>query len=159
MKIIYYARKDPSDNPEKPSLTDKNRAAVAAATLGALSRERRANKSYIAHNKFIVRLKDGAPEAVWTGGTNFSEGGIFGHSNVAHVVEDAVIAGRFKDYWMFLADDPTNPDAQTPGERTHAHPARAPAGWHDRTLQPASGARPSFTGMPIWPGGRSRGSS
>jgi phosphatidylserine/phosphatidylglycerophosphate/cardiolipin synthase-like enzyme len=108
VKIIYDARKDPSNDPTKPSLTDRNRAAVAAAALGDISRERRANKSYIAHNKFIVRLKDGAPEAVWTGGTNFSEGGIFGHSNVAHVVEDPAVAGKFRDYWMLLAGDPTN---------------------------------------------------
>jgi phosphatidylserine/phosphatidylglycerophosphate/cardiolipin synthase-like enzyme len=108
VKIIYDARKDPSGNPDKPSLTDRNRAAVVAAALGDVSRERRANKSYIAHNKFIVRLKDGVPQAVWTGGTNFSEGGIFGHSNVAHVVEDPLIAGKFRDYWMLLADDPTN---------------------------------------------------
>jgi phosphatidylserine/phosphatidylglycerophosphate/cardiolipin synthase-like enzyme len=107
VKIIYDARKDPSNDPTKPSLTDRNRAAVAAAGLGDISRERRANKSYIAHNKFIVRLKDGAPEAVWTGGTNFSEGGIFGHSNVAHVVEDPAVAGKFRDYWLLLADDPT----------------------------------------------------
>jgi phosphatidylserine/phosphatidylglycerophosphate/cardiolipin synthase-like enzyme len=108
IKIIYDARKDPSNDPTKPSLTDRNRAAVAAASLGDISRERRANKSYIAHNKFIVRLKDGAPEAVWTGGTNFSEGGIFGHSNVAHVVEDPAVADKYRDYWLLLADDPTN---------------------------------------------------
>ena len=108
VKIIYDARKDPSGDPEKPSLTDRNRAAVAAAALGDVSRERRANKSFIAHNKFIVRSKDGVPEAVWTGGTNFSEGGIFGHSNVAHVVEDPTVAARFRDYWLLLADDPTN---------------------------------------------------
>ena len=108
VKIIYDAREAPSADPAKPSLTDRNRAAVAASGLGDIARERRANKSYIAHNKFIVRLKDGAPEAVWTGGTNFSEGGIFGHSNAAHVVEDPAVAGTFRDYWMLLADDPTN---------------------------------------------------
>jgi hypothetical protein len=34
------------------------------------------------HNKFIVLLKDDQPVAVWTGSTNISDGGIFGHSNV-----------------------------------------------------------------------------
>jgi len=129
VKIIYDARKDPSGNPNKPSLTDTNRAAVAAAALGDISRERRANKSYIAHNKFIVRLKDGVPQAVWTGGTNFSEGGIFGHSNVAHVVEDPLIAGKFRDYWMLLADDPTNQTLKPKvGALTPIPPDPPPAG-------------------------------
>jgi hypothetical protein len=39
-----------------------------------------------------VKLEDGHPKSVWTGGTNFSEGGIYGHSNVAHVVEEEEVA-------------------------------------------------------------------
>jgi phosphatidylserine/phosphatidylglycerophosphate/cardiolipin synthase-like enzyme len=108
VRIIYDARKDPSDDPDHPSLTDRNRAAVTAAGLQAMAQERRTTKSYISHNKFIVRLKDGAPEAVWTGGTNFSDGGIFGHSNVAHVAEDPDVAAKFVAYWELLAADPTN---------------------------------------------------
>ena len=42
----------------------------------------------IRHNKFIVLLKDETPVAVWTGSTNISKGGIFGHSNVGHIVWD-----------------------------------------------------------------------
>ena len=49
-------------------------------------------KSAISHNKFMIRIRAGVPAAVWTGGTNFSEGGIFGQSNVGEVVEDAAIA-------------------------------------------------------------------
>jgi phosphatidylserine/phosphatidylglycerophosphate/cardiolipin synthase-like enzyme len=129
VKIIYDARNDPSGDPEKPSLTDKNRTAVAEAALGDVSRERRANKSYIAHNKFIVRSKDGVPEAVWTGGTNFSEGGIFGHSNVAHVVEDSAVAAKFKDYWMLLAQDPTNSTLKPQvSALTPIPPGKPPAG-------------------------------
>ena len=129
VKVIYDARNDPSGDPEKPSLTDKNRTAVAEAALGDVSLERRANKSYIAHNKFIVRSKDGVPEAVWTGGTNFSEGGIFGHSNVAHVVEDSAVAAKFKDYWMLLAQDPTNSTLKPQvSALTPIPPGKPPAG-------------------------------
>lgn len=98
IKIIYDARKD---NPKI-----RNRQAVAAAGFNNVSHERTQPKSYISHNKFIVKLKDGHPNSVWTGGTNFSEGGIYGHSNVAHVVEEETIAAKFLDYWTELWDDP-----------------------------------------------------
>ena len=42
----------------------------------------------IRHNKFIILLKGSKPVAVWTGSTNISAGGIFGHSNVGHIVWD-----------------------------------------------------------------------
>jgi phosphatidylserine/phosphatidylglycerophosphate/cardiolipin synthase-like enzyme len=61
----------------------------------------------IRHNKFIVLLKDGQPLAVWTGSTNISVGGIFGHSNVGHVVWDSAVATAFSDYWQRLADNLT----------------------------------------------------
>jgi phosphatidylserine/phosphatidylglycerophosphate/cardiolipin synthase-like enzyme len=98
IKIIYDARKD---NPKI-----HNRQAVAAAGLKNVSKERTQPKSYISHNKFIVKLQDGQPDSVWTGGTNFSEGGIYGHSNVAHVVEEETIAAKFRDYWTELWHDP-----------------------------------------------------
>ncbi len=41
--------------------------------------------AYISHNKFIVRISNGAARAVLTGGTNFSDGGIYGHSNRRHI--------------------------------------------------------------------------
>ena len=63
-------------------------------------------QSFIAHNKFIVKLENGQPVAVWTGGTNFSDGGIFGHSNVAHLVEEPLVAGKFMEYWTALEADP-----------------------------------------------------
>jgi len=100
IQIVYDARQD------NPKL--KNIAAVQAKGLDAVSFQRTQPKSYISHNKFIVKLHNGIPHSVWTGGTNFTEGGIFGHSNVAHVVEDKQIAQQFLDYWNFLAGDPTS---------------------------------------------------
>ena len=46
------------------------------------------------------------PLAVWTGSTNMSQGGIFGHSNVGHEVRDPAVAGQFLTYWTELATDP-----------------------------------------------------
>lgn len=97
VQIVYDARKNPPQA--------ANRDAVAAAGLDVVSTERTQPASAISHNKFIVKLEDGQPQSVWTGGANFSEGGIFGHSNVAHVVEDQAVAAKFLDYWSKLAQD------------------------------------------------------
>jgi len=67
---------------------------------------REQNPSYIAHNKFIVLLDKGNPVQVWTGSTNFTESGIFGQSNVGHLVRDPTIATSFHEYWKRVAADP-----------------------------------------------------
>lgn len=97
IQIIYDARKD------KPR--DGNRIAVANAGLNDVCTERTEGASYISHNKFIVKITNGVPAEVWTGGTNFSDGGIFGHSNVAHVVKDSAIAGEYLAYWNEMEKD------------------------------------------------------
>lgn len=61
----------------------------------------------IRHNKFIVLLRKKKPVAVWTGSTNISDGGIFGHSNVGHVVWDTGVAQAYLDYWDRLAENLT----------------------------------------------------
>jgi phosphatidylserine/phosphatidylglycerophosphate/cardiolipin synthase-like enzyme len=60
----------------------------------------------ISHNKFIILLKDGKPIQVWTGSTNYTDGGIFGQSNVGHVVRDAKVARAYHDYWTKLSTNP-----------------------------------------------------
>jgi phosphatidylserine/phosphatidylglycerophosphate/cardiolipin synthase-like enzyme len=60
----------------------------------------------ISHNKFIVLLKDGEPVEVWTGSANLTPGGIFGQSNVGHVVRDPEVAARYFEYWKMLSGDP-----------------------------------------------------
>lgn len=97
--IIYDARRSVPGT--------RNTAAVAQAGLAAAARPRRTH-AYISHNKFIVRISNGAARAVLTGGTNFSDGGIYGHSNVAHVVEDSAVAEQFRAYWELLWNDPPN---------------------------------------------------
>jgi phosphatidylserine/phosphatidylglycerophosphate/cardiolipin synthase-like enzyme len=98
VQIIYDAR--------KPDPAESNRAAAAAANIENLCTERTSNPSAIAHNKFIVLLKDDQPIAVWTGSTNFSEGGIFGHSNVGHEVRSSDVAKEYLAYWEILKEDP-----------------------------------------------------
>lgn len=61
----------------------------------------------IRHNKFIVLLENETPIAVWTGSTNISAGGIFGHSNVGHIVWDKDIALQYYEYWERLSKNLT----------------------------------------------------
>jgi phosphatidylserine/phosphatidylglycerophosphate/cardiolipin synthase-like enzyme len=58
------------------------------------------------HNKFFVLLKKGKPIAVWTGSTNLTENGIFGHSNLGHIVEDKAVASAYLNYWNELKENP-----------------------------------------------------
>lgn len=99
IEIIYDGR------PGSPG--DENRNLAESTGLSEVCWERTEN-SQIPHNKFIVKLTKGKPVAVFTGGTNFSIGGIFGHSNVAHVVEDRTIAAKYLEYWTGLVENYDN---------------------------------------------------
>ncbi len=89
-----------------------NDEAVKKAGLPASMVTARTNAT-IAHNKFIVLCRKTAagldPVAVWTGSTNISEGGIFGHSNVGHAVRDPAVAAQYLEYWTELQGDPDVP--------------------------------------------------
>ena len=81
----------------------------------------------IRHNKFIVLMRKNKPIAVWTGSTNISEGGIFGHSNVGHIVWDADTAGSYLDYWERLAENLTPTKIRGPNKTASPLPAGRPA--------------------------------
>jgi phosphatidylserine/phosphatidylglycerophosphate/cardiolipin synthase-like enzyme len=70
----------------------------------------------IRHNKFIVLLRGGTALAVWTGSTNISAGGIFGHSNVGHVVWDRGVSAKYLDYWERLAKNRTPNKLRAPNK-------------------------------------------
>jgi phosphatidylserine/phosphatidylglycerophosphate/cardiolipin synthase-like enzyme len=100
VKIIYDAKEN-AKGPRK-----KNETAIKAEQIKALCIPRTANPSYIAHNKFIVLLKNDKPISVWTGSTNVTTNGIFGHLNVGHIIRDPAIAAQYLNYWTALSDDP-----------------------------------------------------
>jgi phosphatidylserine/phosphatidylglycerophosphate/cardiolipin synthase-like enzyme len=87
---------------EAQSYKDENEAMIAAVGIANICNPQKV-RAGIRHNKFIVLMKDDVPIAVWTGSTNISAGGIFGHSNVGHIVRDQAIAQRYLDYWAQLA--------------------------------------------------------
>ncbi|MCC7073577.1 MAG: hypothetical protein IT383_19870 [Deltaproteobacteria bacterium] len=89
---------------------DKVKALLDAHGLLEVSTPRTTNASYISHNKFIVLLKKGVPIAVWTGSTNLTESGVYGQSNVGHIVRDPDLAATYLAYWERLKSDPENKD-------------------------------------------------
>jgi phosphatidylserine/phosphatidylglycerophosphate/cardiolipin synthase-like enzyme len=100
VKIVYDAAS---------SYKAGNERAIAAAGLNAQGAViPRTVTSGIRHNKFIVLLQGGQPLAVWTGSTNLSAGGLFGHSNVGHVVWDSAVAAKYLEYWNRLAQNLTD---------------------------------------------------
>jgi len=85
---------------------EENRQVAAAQGIAQLCSERIPKPLAIPHNKFIVLTRDGHAVAVLTGSTNFSTGGVFGQSNVVHIVEDEAVAGRYLEYWQLLEANP-----------------------------------------------------
>lgn len=107
-----------------------NQQAIKDAKIKALCKGR-GNSSKIMHNKFFVLSENGSPSAVWTGSTNLTENGIFGHSNVGHIVEDADVAAGFLDYWHRLQKDPAV-NSEYREANTSSSPIR-PIPWKDGT--------------------------
>jgi len=76
-----------------------------------------------AHNKFMVLRRAGVPKQVWTGSTNLSRNGMFGHSNNAHIVRDDGIAANYYQYWLLLNKDETRKPTATKAEALSPLPA------------------------------------
>ena len=84
----------------------KNEQAITDSQIKGLTVPRTTGK--LMHNKFLVLTRKGKPQAVWTGSTNWTENGLFGHFNCGHIVDDPKLASAYLDYWNELA---TNPEA------------------------------------------------
>ncbi|UOQ75253.1 phospholipase D-like domain-containing protein [Hymenobacter cellulosilyticus] len=125
---IIYDNRARATNADATALRAAVRAAVQKYGLENHVTPRSTDVGFISHNKFIVLARKEAhapadaappaagrpvpayaslrPEQVWTGSTNFSRGGIFGHSNVGHLVRDPATAQAYLDYWQRLWSDP-----------------------------------------------------
>lgn len=131
VKIIFDARKEhPQEETER---------ATRDVGIRKLLIPRSTNKSYISHNKFIVLLKNGTPVQVWTGSTNITRGGIFGQSNVGHLVRDPRIAKKYLDYWELLAQDPENRDLEPSVETMTPDPVGQPSRGTTAIFSPRTG--------------------
>jgi phosphatidylserine/phosphatidylglycerophosphate/cardiolipin synthase-like enzyme len=95
---------------EAKTYKEENEAMIEEVGIGDVCSPQK-SRDGIRHNKFIVLVHLGTPVALWTGSTNISPGGIFGHSNVGHEIWDRDIAQLFMDYWEKLADPEVKPAA------------------------------------------------
>jgi phosphatidylserine/phosphatidylglycerophosphate/cardiolipin synthase-like enzyme len=117
VQIVYDAVKG-------ETTSRKNPEAAKDAQIKGLCDERTNIK--ISHNKFVVLLKDKKPIEVWTGSTNISEGGLYGHTNVGHRIRDEQVAQRYLDYWERLVDDPETEEMRQFDDQTPAIPEGRP---------------------------------
>jgi len=115
-----------------------NEAAIAQAKLGKLCRPR--TKGKIMHDKFLVLSRDDRPIAVWTGSTNLTENGLFGHLNAGHVIEDDATAAAYRAVWNQLSGDPTPAEDR---DGNDAHNPNPPDPW-DGGLRAVFSPRPGL---------------
>ncbi len=104
VEILYDDVEQHDKNGKPLGPWELNRAAVDTADIDSFCKGRAHAK--LMHNKFFVLSKGNKNIAVWTGSTNLTENGIFGHSNLGHIVEDETVADSFMSYWNRLKDDP-----------------------------------------------------
>ncbi len=102
----------------KPGQKEKNEAAIEAAGIKSICDIR--TKASQPHNKFMVLCKDGNPIEVWTGSTNITLQGIFGHSNTGHWIKDAAVAEKYFQYWNTIKDNPSVADSAVVSEAIKA---------------------------------------
>ncbi|HET7233550.1 MAG TPA: phospholipase D-like domain-containing protein, partial [Longimicrobium sp.] len=108
VKVVYHAR---SKNPAKDKTREKNEAAIKAAGLEAVVTPRKENpQTAIMHDKFVVWLQkqgsgDPKPVAVWTGSTNWTDGGVYGQLNVGHAIYEDDVAATYESLFDALRQD------------------------------------------------------
>lgn len=132
VKVLF----DAIDNAQADPVT-KNEEAIAAANISGLCQGLTHGK--IMHNKFIVLLKDDKPVEVLTGSTNYTENGIFGHLNCAHVVNDPDVAQTYLDYWSQLSADPELAGLRTWNDEKTPTPEKPPAEGVTEVFSPQTG--------------------
>jgi phosphatidylserine/phosphatidylglycerophosphate/cardiolipin synthase-like enzyme len=95
VQVLYHA----IDDDQKIA----NEKAIQDHGLENICHERNPQGLTLSHNKIIILTKAGVAQAVLTGSTNFSQGGIYGHSNVVHICEDNNVAKQYLWLWDELA--------------------------------------------------------
>ena len=128
--IVYHARSG-------GNTAEENKAAIASLGV-TFQTTPRTKGSAIMHNKYLVLLRKdaaGIPQAiaVWTGGTNWTEGGIYGQLNVGHAVYDPAVAARYEAGFQVLAQDLSIDDTQAKNDVITPVPVNRAALQHGAT--------------------------
>jgi hypothetical protein len=133
------ARADVQIRYEAQSYEDENEMMISKAHIKGICKPQK-SRAGVRHNKFIVLIHKDKPVAVWTGSTNISAGGIFGHSNVGHASWDEGLARKYLDYWERLAE-PDVTRAPLVAENLRVEPTPKP-----KSVPPADRMRRYFMG-------------
>jgi phospholipase D-like protein len=107
-----------------------NKKALQGSGITSLTKARTKSGQF-AHNKFLILRRNGVSQEVWTGSTNLSENGIFGHSNNAHLLRDPAIAEKYYQYWLVLDGDKTKKPTAL---KVAAFGAIPPSPWTDEVV-------------------------
>jgi phosphatidylserine/phosphatidylglycerophosphate/cardiolipin synthase-like enzyme len=130
VKVLYDGNANEPDDKGVVFPRDPNRRTAAAGQIKSLCDERITRDDVarppISHHKFIVLLRNNKPIAVLTGSTNFSLGGVFGQSNVVHIVEEEDVAQSYLDLWNAIADNPDHGDLRDQLSAINQIPAAKP---------------------------------
>jgi phosphatidylserine/phosphatidylglycerophosphate/cardiolipin synthase-like enzyme len=130
VKVLFDGNDNPPDKNGNVFPRDENRLTASVARIKSLCDERVTRDDVknppISHHKFIVHLQDGEAKAVLTGSTNFSAGGVFGQSNVVHIVESKTVAAKYEKCWQLIDANPTPSDLKAALDRLNSIPADLP---------------------------------
>jgi phosphatidylserine/phosphatidylglycerophosphate/cardiolipin synthase-like enzyme len=104
------------------STTNDDSNAKVVAALGEQRNLSFAARTHttIMHNKFVVRISGGRPEAVLHGSANFTTEGLTSQANLLHTWESPELAALYQSRQELLAEDPAGKTI------------RPMAGWSDR---------------------------
>lgn len=132
VKVVFDAIDNSKEDPVR-----ENEEQIAAAKIGRFCEG--FTNGRIMHNKFIVLLEAGAPVAVWTGSTNFTESAVYGQLNCGHAVADPDVARLYLEFWSELARDPPLAEVRGWNESETAEPAKPPANGITTVFSPRHG--------------------
>lgn len=106
VQIVYDSREQEEENDEAIKEAGlKRTVTIEGAKVNVLTR--RTNDPQVpSHNKFMILMDGDQPKEVWTGSTNITDKGVYGHSNVGHIIRNKKVAQKYLDYWMKLHQDP-----------------------------------------------------
>lgn len=130
LHVVYHAK--PGDEQTQENVQELTDAGLIDNAVG------RENVNLM-HNKFIVLSRNGKPQAVWTGSTNWSVNAFYGQLNVGHAVADARTAKAFLGYWHALESDLGIDDMRAWADANNPVPPAEPFRGIEPMFSPRSG--------------------
>lgn len=97
---------------KKEDRNAESRQRLKTAGVNVYDRIVDTTKKHFAHNKFIVVCENENPQAVLTGSTNLTPGGMYSQVNNMIIINNEGLAGIFYDEWTALKKDVEQDDNQ-----------------------------------------------